>query len=579
MDNSQSQPDSISDRGRNSRGGLYHTYQKYDPVKFPPPSAPGPDVVTPMMEWMMMSGGDFSELTEEQMRRAIRLDPSQLGNLGPNLQSLLQFLLERKAKILATYETDSVYEEVTRQYSQLIDRVKPPKPLREEYRKAAKRQQIYGLESLWYQLSDERSHFARHLMRLISQLETQNEIEQMRGKYTFHGRESLTADQALEVKAELEKIDELIEQLKDAIENGQVGVIDLEDLKDFVEEGGQQALDQLKQFMDDYLEQIAESQGLDRSNGQWKLSPKAMRLYQKKLLSRIFSDLQESRTGRHDGPIQGEGAVELAETKPYRFGDALASMDLPQSITNAILRQNGQLPLRLHTEDIEIHKTRNIPKCATVVIGDMSGSMRYDGQYVNVKKMALAIDGLIRTEFPGDLLHFVEMYTFAKQHPVADVMKIMPKPVTIHDPMVQLRYDMSREDITESMVHPHFTNIQRSLELSRRLLEVAPTPNRQIVLITDGLPTAHCEGQYLYLLYPPHPLTEEATIREAMLCKRAGITINIFLLPSWSQSEEDIKFAYKLAQSTDGRVFFTAGDDLDRFVVWDYVKNRREIIS
>jgi uncharacterized protein with von Willebrand factor type A (vWA) domain len=151
--------------------------------------------------------------------------------------------------------------------------------------------------------------------------------------------------------------------------------------------------------------------------------------------------------------------------------------------------------------------------------------------------------------------------------------------VTIHDPVVQLRYDMSREDVTESMIHPHFTNIQRSLEMARRLLEVQPTPNRQIILITDGLPTAHCEGPFLYLMYPPHPLTEQATFREAMLCQRAGITINLFLLPSWSQSQEDIRFAYKIAQATQGRVFFTAGNDLDRFVVWDYVSHRREIIG
>lgn len=562
-----------------SRAGLYHTYQKYDPVKFPPPAANAPDMVSPMMEWMMMTGGDISDLTEEQMRRAIRIDPSQLGNLGPNLQSLLQYLLERKRKILATYEAESVYADVSHQYQQLVQRVKPPKPYAEDYRRAALRQQIYGLESLWYRLSDERSHFGRHLMRLIGKLEQHNEIEQLRAKYQFTGRTPMTPEEAVEVKAELEKIDELIEQLKEAIENGQIGIIDLDDLKDFIEEGGQQALNDLQQFMDQFMDQMAESQGMDRSNGQWKLSPKAMRLYQKKLLARIFSELEESRTGRHDDEVTGEGAVEMAQTQPYQFGDSLASMDLPQSITNAIIRQQGQLPLTLHSDDIQIHKTRNNPKCATVVVGDMSGSMRYDGQYVNVKKMALAIDGLIRSEFPGDILHFVEMYTFAKQHHVADVMKIMPKPVTIHDPMVQLRYDMSREDITESMVHPHFTNIQRSLELSRRLLEVQPTPNRQIILITDGLPTAHCEGKYLYLLYPPHPLTEEATLREAMLCHRAGITINIFLLPSWSQSEEDIKFAYKLAQSTKGRVFFTAGDDLDRFVVWDYVKNRRDIIS
>ena len=99
------------------------------------------------------------------------------------------------------------------------------------------------------------------------------------------------------------------------------------------------------------------------------------------------------------------------------------------------------------------------------------------------------------------------------------------------------------------------------------------------MLITDGLPTAHFEGEKLYMLYPPDPKTEEATMREAMKCQREGITINIFLIPSWSQSREDIQFAQRLAQTTSGRVFFTSGDNLDRFVLWDYVQNRREIIA
>ena len=100
-----------------------------------------------------------------------------------------------------------------------------------------------------------------------------------------------------------------------------------------------------------------------------------------------------------------------------------------------------------------------------------------------------------------------------------------------------------------------------------------------MILITDGLPTAHFEGQHLYLLYPPDPRTEEATMREGAVCKREGITINLFLLPSWSQSSEDIQFSHRLAEQTGGRVFFTAGRDLDRFVVWDYVNRRRSIIS
>ena len=99
------------------------------------------------------------------------------------------------------------------------------------------------------------------------------------------------------------------------------------------------------------------------------------------------------------------------------------------------------------------------------------------------------------------------------------------------------------------------------------------------MLITDGLPTAHFEDEMLYLLYPADPATEEATMREAYRCIREQITINIFLLPNWGQTEEDVQFAHRLTEASRGRVFFTGGDDLDRFVVWDYVKQRRHIIG
>jgi uncharacterized protein with von Willebrand factor type A (vWA) domain len=138
---------------------------------------------------------------------------------------------------------------------------------------------------------------------------------------------------------------------------------------------------------------------------------------------------------------------------------------------------------------------------------------------------------------------------------------------------------MSDPDISELRLPHHFTNIQHGLHLGRKFLSVQDTPNRQIILITDGLPTAHFEGEYLYLLYPPHPKTEAATLREALLCAREGITINIFLLSNWNQTHEDVRFAYRVAEATRGRVFFTAGRDLDRYVVWDYLKRRRQIIS
>jgi uncharacterized protein with von Willebrand factor type A (vWA) domain len=193
--------------------------------------------------------------------------------------------------------------------------------------------------------------------------------------------------------------------------------------------------------------------------------------------------------------------------------------------------------------------------------------------------MALALDGLIRREYPGDYLQFVEMYTFAKLRRPSEIVELMPKPVTVFDPVVRYKVDMSREDASEMGVPPHFTNIQHALQLARQLLASHDTPNRQVILITDGLPTSHLDGHWLYLLYPPDPLTEAATMREGLLCHREGITINLFLIPSWSQSDEDIRFAYRLAESTRGRVFFTAGRDLDRYVVWDYVARKRDIIA
>ena len=223
------------------------------------------------------------------------------------------------------------------------------------------------------------------------------------------------------------------------------------------------------------------------------------------MLKEIFSDLQAARSGRHCGPIVGDGAVEMPRTKAYEFGDSPAHMDIPQSMINAMLRNGPGLPVRLTAEDIEIHQTRNSPKCATVVIMDMSGSMRYDGQYVNAKRMGLALDGLIRSEYPGDYLQFVEMYTFAKPRRVAEIPSLMPKPVTLFESVVQLRADMSDERISEFDIPHHFTNIQRALQIARQMLAAQDTVNRQIILITDGLPTAHFEAEQLYLLYPPPP--------------------------------------------------------------------------
>ena len=559
-------------------GGIIHTYQKYDPQNFPPPTQPPPDLVSGAFEHMLQFG-NLRELTEEELARAVQLDPSQIAGLGPSLDLIRQILEERKRKILETYETDTVVKLARKEYRTAGERLTPNKELKDLYQRTFEEEQLREFERLWYRAGGEKSGFARQLLGVMQRLADKYQVDELAAKYAFTGRERLTIPQAIELKEELEKIDELLKQIDEAAKTAQIGVIDLEALSEYTESGDIERLNALQKQIQDLVKQMAEEQGLEQVKRGYRLTPKAYRIFQAKLLERIFSELQAARSGRHQGPILGEGAVELPVTKPYEFGDSVAQMDIPASFVNAMLRQGATLPVRLKAEDIEIHRTRNSPKCATAVLMDMSGSMRQNGLYINVKRMALALDGLIRREYPGDFLRFIEVASFAKPCQSGEIVTLLPKPVTIYDPVVRLRYDMSKPEARESAVPPHFTNLQHGLQLARRFLTAQDTPNRQIILITDGLPTAHFEQELLYLLYPPHPRTEEATMREGHLCQRESITINIFLLPSWAQTAEDVRFAYRLAESTLGRVFFTAGRDLDRFVVWDYVQHRRMIIG
>jgi uncharacterized protein with von Willebrand factor type A (vWA) domain len=563
---------------RDTLGGVIHAYQKYDPVRFPSPSQPPPDLASAAMEHMLMFG-EHRALTEEELARAIRLDPSQIAGLGPSIDALIAMLEERKRKILARYETKTVRQRAQQAFTDQATETQVPKKFRQSFYKAVQTEQLRDLERLWYAAGDDQSPWACALVEVIERLGEKYEVDILAANYEFTGHEAMGVPQAIAIKEELEKIDELLKQLEEARKTARIGIIDMDLLSEFAEPGDVDQLSALQQQIQDYLREMAEQQGLEQKAGSFRMTPKAMRLFQGKLLEKLFSQLAPSRTGRHQGPVVGEGAVELQYTKQYEFGDSIANLDIPGTFINALVRGGPGVPVNFKGEDIQVHRTRNTPKCATCVLMDMSGSMRYDGQYINVKRMGLALEGLIRSEYPGDWLRFIEVYSFAKLVEPGRLVNLMPKPVTLFEPVVRRRADMSREDMSEHRVPPHFTNIQHGLSLARRLLASQDTPNRQVILITDGLPTAHFEEQMLYLLYPPDPRTEQATMREGMACAREGITINLFLLPSWSQTEEDVRFAFRLAESTKGRVFFTAGRDLDRYVVWDYLSHRRELVN
>ncbi|MCC6679134.1 MAG: VWA domain-containing protein [Phycisphaerales bacterium] len=588
---------SLNDPGTRSRlGGLIHSYQRYDPKNFPSPTAPPPDIAGAAMEHMM-AFGSLRDLTPEELARAVKIDPSQIAGLGPSLDAIAAMLKARREKILSTYETEAALQKATDAYRDRAKGLSPPPALREKFDKAVRSEQVRDFERLWYQVGDETSRFAKDLLNLTERLGDKYQVEELASKYPFSGRTAMSVPEAIEIKEELEAIDRLLKQIEEAMKNAQIGIIDLEELSEFADPQQIAGLNELQRQVQEYIQALAAQQGLEQTRAGYQLTPAALRLFQGKLLNEVFDSLKASRTGRHTGPIEGDGPVELSKTKPYEFGDSITGMDVAQSFVNAWVRAGTEaqrhkgtqescssgirafVPPSLRPSDIEIHRTRNTPRCATCVLLDMSGSMRHGGQYVNAKRMALALDGLIRREYPGDFVGFIEMYTFARRRSVAEIPGLLPRPVSLRQPVVRLRADMSRPEMNELQIPQHFTNIQHALRLARQMLTVQDTPNRQVMLITDGLPTAHFEDEQLYMLYPPDPRTEEATMREALLAAREGITINVFLLPGWWQTSEDVQFAHRMAEATRGRVFFTAGKDLDRYVLWDYVNQRRKIIA
>src|SRR5438067_1127308 len=331
---------------RDKLGGIIHTYQKYDPVNLPSPTAPPPDMVSPAFEHLLFFG-NTRRLTEEELARAVRIDPSQIRGLAPSLEALLAMLQERKRRILETYETGKVQNEARQNFHGQVDKMKPPPRITKAFQKAVREEQLHELELPWYRSGDEHGPFARQLLQLVERLGEKYQVDELASKYEFTGRTPLTVPQALEIKEELETIDKLLKQLEEAMKTAQIAVIDVEELAQFAEPGDMQQLADLQRQINEYLQHLAERQGLEQGERGYQLTPKAYRLFQSRLLVEIFSQLEASRTGRHQGPIVGEGATEMQQTKAYEFGDSVTHMDMPASLINALIRNGPGIPVRV----------------------------------------------------------------------------------------------------------------------------------------------------------------------------------------------------------------------------------------
>src|SRR6185437_3361614 len=217
-----------------------------------------------------------------------------------------------------------------------------------------------------------------------------------------------------------------------------------------------------------------------------------------------------------------------------------------------------RLGIRFDERDFELHLHEGTTSCSTVVLLDMSGSMMRYGRFLAAKKVAMAMQALVHAKFPQDSIDFVGFYSGASRIREAMLPLAMPKPVTVFDYQVRLRVPIDQIDRAPQ----HFTNLHMGLQLARRILRRRTSENKQIFIVTDGQPTAHVEGNFVHLLYPPDQRSTLATLKEAVVAVREGCRISTFALIEDYWGMDWVGFVDQLARLTKGVAFYTSSGEL-----------------
>jgi uncharacterized protein with von Willebrand factor type A (vWA) domain len=256
-------------------------------------------------------------------------------------------------------------------------------------------------------------------------------------------------------------------------------------------------------------------------------------------------------------------------------------------VFNAIARGGLGTPVSLDVDDFEVRRQEYLSQTSTVILIDMSGSMAWNNCFFAAKKVAMALDNLIRSQFPRDTLQIVGFYTAAEEMKPADLPFVKPKSFGYNSSLYGDYYDMlmgyidvqlDYRDVVRGRtnVPQGFTNMQQGLRVAEQLLSKRQSPKKQIIMITDGQPTAHCEGDRLYLQYPPSQRTLTETLREVKRCTMKGIAINTFMLAKSYYLE---RFVDQITQINRGRAFYTTPEQLGEYLVVDYLTKKRRRIA
>ncbi|CAN5626411.1 VWA domain-containing protein [soil metagenome] len=367
-------------------------------------------------------------------------------------------------------------------------------------------------------------------------------------EYGFEGSEPMGMGQAMQTMQELGDLDQLENLLRNATNPGALAEADMDRVRDLLGDDAARSLERLAE-----LTRMLEEQGLiQQKEGRLELTPAGLRKIGSNALRDLYGKLAKDRMGQHQLDALGQGHERTYETKAYEFGDPF-NLDLQRTIRNALRRravagQESERTVKLLPEDFEIERTEHVTRSSTVLMLDLSMSMPMRDNFLPAKKVAMALHSLITSQFPRDYMGLVGFSETA--------------------------YALTPAQLPEvSWDFAYGTNMHHGFTLARQML-ARQTGTKQIIMITDGEPTAHItpHGE-VYFNYPPVQATVEATLREVVRCTREGIRINTFMLDADSGLRS---FIEKLTSINRGRAFFTDHQNLGDYVLVDFIEHKRE---
>jgi uncharacterized protein with von Willebrand factor type A (vWA) domain len=362
--------------------------------------------------------------------------------------------------------------------------------------------------------------------------------------YQFEGSDPMGMGQAMQTMQDLGDLDQLENLLRSATSPGALAEADMDRVRDLMGDDAARSLQRLAE-----LTKMLEEAGLiEQKEGRLELTPKGLRKIGANALRDLFDKLAKDKVGQHQMDRLGQGHERTYETKQYEYGDPF-NLDLHTTIRNALRRNGTGTPVKLSPDDFEIERTEHLTRSSTVLMLDLSLSMPMRDNFLPAKKVAMALHSLITSQFPRDYMGIVGFSETARVLTAAQLPEV-------------------------SWDFVYGTNMQHGFLLARHLL-AKQTGTKQIIMITDGEPTAHITQRGdVFFNYPPVPETIEATLREVVRCTKDNIRINTFMLDANSYLKS---FIEKLTSINRGRAFFTTPETLGDYVLVDFIEHKKQL--